>query len=59
MREVVERTKKKKKKAQRDRVGEKGRQGLLFGALGGPAAAAFSIQMHDTELIQPLVNTAT
>lgn len=30
-------------------------------ALRGPAAAAFIIQMlqHDTELIQPLVNTAT
>lgn len=54
MREVVERTKKK----HRDRVREKGRQGLLFWPLGVPAAAAFSIQMHDTELIQPLVNTA-
>lgn len=48
-----------KKKAQRDRVREKARQGLLFWPLGGPAAAAFSIQMHDTELIQSLVNIAT
>lgn len=37
------------------------RKGLLFLALRGPAAAAaFIIQMlqHDTELIQPLVNSA-
>lgn len=46
---------------QKERVREKGRQGLLFLALRGPAAAAFIIQtlQHDTELIQPLVNTAT
>lgn len=46
---------------QKERVREKGRQCLLFIGLRGPAAAAFIIQMlqHDTELIQPLVNTAT
>lgn len=54
MSEVVERTKTEKRG-----VGEKGRQGLLSLALRGPAAAAFIIQMHDTELIQPLVNSAT
>lgn len=46
---------------QKERVREKGRQGLLFPALRGPAAVAFIVRMlqHDTELIQPLVNTAT
>lgn len=55
MREVVEKT----KKTQGDEVQEKDRRGLLFLPLGGPAAAASIIQMQDTELIQPLVNTAT
>lgn len=55
MRQVVERT-----KTERESAREKGRQGLLFLALRGPAAAAFIIQMlqHDTELIQPWGNTA-
>lgn len=56
MREVVEGT--KKNKPQGDRVQEKDRRGLLFLPLGGPAAAASIIGMQDTELIQPLVNTA-
>lgn len=58
MREVVGRTKKHRETEWQKKT-EKDRQGLLFLLLGGPAAAASIIQMQDTELIQPLVNTAT
>lgn len=55
MREVVERTKKKKHRETESE--KKADKVCCFRPVSGPAAAAFSIQMHDTELIQPLVNT--